>query len=126
MIATMLVGCGSSAADTTAPADSSTEESTDASADASADAEAPAASGDLIKVGIINNDPNESGYRTANDKDMKAMFTEENGYEASIKVPNINGLDNKELEYKLNKEFETQGKQMYSQYLEEIKLVIIH
>ena len=84
MIATMLVGCGSSAADTTAPADSSTEESTDASADASADAEAPAASGDLIKVGIINNGPNESGYRTANDKDMKAMFTEENGYEASF------------------------------------------
>lgn len=84
MIATMLVGCGSSAADTTAPADSSTEESTDASADESADAEAPAASGDLIKVGIINNDPNESGYRTANDKDMKAMFTEENGYEASF------------------------------------------
>ena len=84
MIATMLVGCGSSAADTTAPADSSTEESTDACADASADAEAPAASGDLIKVGIINNDPNESGYRTANDKDMKAMFTEENGYEASF------------------------------------------
>ena len=38
----------------------------------------PATSGsDLIKVGIINNDPNESGYRTANDKDMKAMFTKE-------------------------------------------------
>ena len=37
------------------------------------------ASGDLIKVGIINNDPNESGYRTANDKDMKAKFTKENG-----------------------------------------------
>ena len=33
-------------------------------------------SGDgLIKVGIINNDPNESGYRTANDKDLKATFT---------------------------------------------------
>ncbi|MCR5654651.1 MAG: ABC transporter substrate-binding protein [Lachnospiraceae bacterium] len=43
-----------------------------------------AASGDLIKVGIINNDPNESGYRTANDKDMKEMFTAENGYEASF------------------------------------------
>lgn len=41
-------------------------------------------SGDLIKVGIINNDPNESGYRTANDKDMKEMFTKENGYEASF------------------------------------------
>ena len=36
----------------------------------------------LIKVGIINNDPNESGYRTANDKDMKEMFTEANGYSA--------------------------------------------
>ncbi|MCI7191424.1 MAG: substrate-binding domain-containing protein, partial [Lachnospiraceae bacterium] len=41
-------------------------------------------SGDLIKVGIINNDPNESGYRTANDKDMKNMFTEANGYQASF------------------------------------------
>ena len=38
----------------------------------------------LIKVGIINNDPNESGYRTANDADMKNMFTEENGYKASF------------------------------------------
>ena len=49
-------------------------------------AEAPAApAGDgLIKVGIINNDPNESGYRTANDKDMKATFTKENGYDASF------------------------------------------
>ena len=40
--------------------------------------------GELIKVGIINNDPNESGYRTANDKDLKAMFCEENGYDASF------------------------------------------
>ena len=48
-------------------------------------ADAPAASdGKLIKVGIINNDPNESGYRTANDKNLKAMFTEENGYDASF------------------------------------------
>lgn len=39
---------------------------------------------DLIKVGIINNDPNESGYRTANDADMKRVFTEENGYAASF------------------------------------------
>ena len=39
---------------------------------------------DPAKVGIINNDPNESGYRTANDKDLKAMFTEENGYDASF------------------------------------------
>jgi simple sugar transport system substrate-binding protein len=41
-------------------------------------------SGELIKVGIINNDPNESGYRTANDADLKKMFTKENGYDASF------------------------------------------
>ena len=41
-------------------------------------------SSDLIKVGIINNDPNESGYRTANDKDMKETFTEANGFSASF------------------------------------------
>ena len=41
-------------------------------------------SGDLIKVGIINNDPNESGYRTAYDNDMKEKFTKENGYDASF------------------------------------------
>ena len=40
----------------------------------------------VIEVGIINNDPNESGYRTANDKDLKAMFGDgnstTNGYHA--------------------------------------------
>ena len=46
--------------------------------------EASSDDGGLIKVGIINNDPNESGYRTANDADMKKMFTEENGYSASF------------------------------------------
>ena len=40
--------------------------------------------GELISVGIINNDPNESGYRTANDRAMKEMFTEDNGYQASF------------------------------------------
>lgn len=40
--------------------------------------------GDLIKVGIINNDPNESGYRTANDNDLKEAFSKENGYDASF------------------------------------------
>lgn len=71
-----LAACGGS----TAPAATEAPK-----ADAPA-AEAPAApAGDgLIKVGIINNDPNESGYRTANDKDMKATFTKENGYDASF------------------------------------------
>ena len=57
MVATMAIGCGK-------------KEAASDEADASKD-------GGLIKVGIINNDPNESGYRTANDKDMKEMFTEE-------------------------------------------------
>ena len=69
-----LVACGG---DTTA-------DSGNAGAQADAQAGTDGGSGDLIKVGIINNDPNESGYRTANDKDMKEMFTEENGYEASF------------------------------------------
>ena len=48
---------------------------------------APAAGGSsdgLIKVAVINNDPNESGYRTANVNDLKATFTKENGYDATF------------------------------------------
>ena len=63
-----LTACGSSAA---------------ATGDAAA-APAADAGSKLIKVGIINNDPNESGYRTANDKDLKEAFTEANGFEASF------------------------------------------
>ena len=54
------------------------------SAQSNSGSSAPASSGGKIKVGIINNDPNESGYRTANDADLKAKFTEANGYEASF------------------------------------------
>ena len=67
-----LVGCGGG----------NTDSSSSGSDDAAATDES--GSGDLIKVGIINNDPNESGYRTANDNDMKEMFKEENGYDASF------------------------------------------
>ena len=50
-----------------------------------ADVQEPAGdSGKLITVGVINNDPNESGYRTANDAAMRATFTEENGYKATF------------------------------------------
>lgn len=40
--------------------------------------------GELISVGIINNDPSESGYRTANVNDFQNTFTEANGYSASF------------------------------------------
>ncbi len=92
-----LVACGGGAAQsTTADAPAATEEAAPAATEEAAPAEteaateeaAPAAddsaSGGLIKVGIINNDPNESGYRTANDADLKAKFTKENGYDASF------------------------------------------
>ena len=36
----------------------------------------------LIKIGIINSDPNESGYRVAQDKDFKTFFTKDNGFDA--------------------------------------------
>ena len=48
------------------------------------DDEQQPAGGELITVGVINNDPNESGYRTANDKAMRETFTEENGYKATF------------------------------------------
>lgn len=94
MAVTMVVGltaCGSKATDAApaeAPAQEASEDTAtqDTAADQTATDEAAQSesTGELIKVGIINNDPNESGYRTANDKDMKEMFTEANGYEASF------------------------------------------
>lgn len=79
MAATMvfsLTACGG--AKDTASTDTTTKE------ESITEAASTESSGELIKVGIINNDPNESGYRTANDKDMKNMFTEANGYQASF------------------------------------------
>ena len=107
MVVASLVGCGGSEAPAEeAAAPAATEEAPEAEEPAAeepaaeepaaeeeapeAEAEAPAASGELITVGIINNDPNESGYRTANDKDLKATFTEENGYSASFAYSNKN------------------------------------
>ena len=58
--------------------------STTTSSDSGSSSSGSGSSGGSIKVGIINNDPNESGYRTANDKDMKETFTEANGYSASF------------------------------------------
>ncbi|MGE5494124.1 MAG: substrate-binding domain-containing protein [Burkholderiales bacterium] len=52
-------------------------------------AQPPAATGgsqgaaELIKVGIVNNPPAESGYRAANVADFEKVFTEANGYKVS-------------------------------------------
>jgi len=42
------------------------------------------AGNDLIKVGIINLEASESGYRTANVRNFAEVFTEENGYDAKF------------------------------------------
>ena len=39
---------------------------------------------DLIKVGVVNNPPSESGYREANVNDFQNVFTAENGYDAKF------------------------------------------
>ena len=43
-----------------------------------------AALADGIKVGVINLDPSESGYREANVKSLTDTFTAENGYDATF------------------------------------------
>ncbi|MDR2655172.1 MAG: substrate-binding domain-containing protein [Oscillospiraceae bacterium] len=67
------------AACTSAPPAASSADSPPASVEA-----APPESDGLIKVGIINNPPEESGYRAANVKDFQETFTEDNGYKASF------------------------------------------
>jgi simple sugar transport system substrate-binding protein len=78
MTAMMVVGL------TACGGDSTSTTSTDTTTDTESGDGTTSESGDLIKVGIINNDTNESGYRAANDKDLKATFTKENGYDASF------------------------------------------
>ena len=80
-----LVGCGGNDAGSTQSDDNSGSSSSSNEGDSST-----SSGGELIKVGIINNDSNESGYRTANNKDLKAKFTKENGYDASFFYSNKN------------------------------------
>ena len=71
-----LVACGST------PAAPDQPSSPAASGDAPKAPAAPAGDG-LIKVGIVNNPPSESGYRAANVADFEKVFTEANGYKTS-------------------------------------------
>ena len=100
-----MASCGDSSRDSTAKSSSSSKSSSSESKADSSESKADSSEskadssesksdsseeskggndGKVIKVGIINNDPNESGYRTANDKDLKATFTPENGYDAKF------------------------------------------
>ncbi len=53
-------------------------------AEQKAEEAAPAAEAGLIKVGVVNNPPSESGYREANVNDFISVFTEANGYDAKF------------------------------------------
>lgn len=46
---------------------------------------------------------------------------DENGFDVSIDIPKIEGLKNKDLEYRLNKDFEEDGKRLYQEYLKEME-----
>ncbi len=70
-----LVGCGG---------DDSNKTTDSGNKQAATDDKSSSGDSKTIKVGIINNDPNESGYRTANVEDLKKKFTAENGYDASF------------------------------------------
>lgn len=89
LAATMVMGlaaCGSSESNkSTTDTKTSTDTQKSADTQKAADTQSTDSGSDkIIKVGIINNDPSESGYRTANDKDLKDFFTKENGYEAQF------------------------------------------
>ncbi len=80
LVAIMALGLVACAAP--APAAATEAPAADATAAPAAATEAPAAPA-LIKVGIINNPPAESGYRAANVADFEKVFTEANGYAVS-------------------------------------------
>ncbi len=75
-----LVAC-SQPADTTTN-DEAAQDSGNETDQSTGDDTAPAGD-EMIKVGIVNNPPSESGYRAANVADFEKVFTEANGYEVS-------------------------------------------
>ena len=71
-----MVGCGGN--------DAGTSTGSNESSNSDSKSDSNSSEGGNLKVGIINNDPNESGFRTANVNDLKEKFTKENGYDASF------------------------------------------
>jgi len=47
----------------------------------------------------------------------------EDGFEANISVPNISGLEDKQLENKLNEKFIREGQKLYSDFLEQMEKI---
>lgn len=116
MVATMVVGCGSSST-TTAPAEDATEASAEEEAEApaeNADAEeAPAeseggnASGDVLTIGFAQVG-HESDWRTASTKSCQDVFSAENGYDlqfvdcdndSAVQLEAVRGFIEQDVDY---------------------------
>ncbi len=79
LVAFLVVGLAACAKSAEVAAEATEAPAAAAAADVT---EAPAAA-TMIKVGIVNNPPSESGYRAANVADFEKVFTEANGYDVS-------------------------------------------
>ena len=86
LIALLLTGCmvASIAGCAAAPAAPAAPAAEPAAEEGAAPAEEAAAAEGLIKVGVVNNPPSESGYREANVNDFINVFTADNGYDAKF------------------------------------------
>ncbi|MBQ6364705.1 MAG: substrate-binding domain-containing protein [Lachnospiraceae bacterium] len=86
LIALLLTGCmvASIAGCAAAPAAPAAPAAEPAAEEEAAPAEEAAAAEGLIKVGVVNNPPSESGYREANVNDFINVFTADNGYDAKF------------------------------------------
>ncbi len=83
-LAVAMFACTATPAASSEAAPASSAAAAPASSEAAAPASSAAAPADkVIKVGIINNPPAESGYRAANVADFEKVFTEANGYKVS-------------------------------------------
>ncbi len=91
-----LIGCGedeaTAAVETLTSAEEDKEEEIPVIEEERIEVEVPKTFDNLITVGIVNNNPDESAYRSAIDKDLKDTFTEENGYSTSF----VYGMNNDE------------------------------
>ncbi|MBO5093302.1 MAG: ABC transporter substrate-binding protein [Lachnospiraceae bacterium] len=122
MVATLLVGCGSSTEEAAAPAATeeaaSTEEAAPAETEAAAEEEAaPAADGELITVGFAQVG-HESDWRAACTQNYQDIFSAENGYELSFvdadndnaaQIEAVRGFIQQELDYIIIAPIETAG-----------------
>ncbi len=114
MVATMVVGCGSSST-TTAPAEDATEAPAEEEAEAPAEdaEEAPAesdasnASGDVITIGFAQVG-HESDWRTASTKSCQDVFSAENGYDlqfvdcdndSAVQLEAVRGFIEQDVDY---------------------------